>query len=178
VSLSSWIHRLPCKCKDSINNDGSLSFSSSRRQEVVRLAGLEPAAHGLGNRCSIHLSYRRTWSSGLSHFGCSENRRRITGDFLHGFRPVLLRSVRISSYHLRIFPASEIHQGLLRGSTHFHPACPRVPQTVRRHPGEISMSTGTVKSPFKLFSCFRCLNMSNFDQICERSGTARRWVHL
>jgi hypothetical protein len=27
---------------------------------MVRLAGLEPATHGLGNRCSIHLSYRRT----------------------------------------------------------------------------------------------------------------------
>ncbi len=26
---------------------------------LVRLAGLEPAARGLGNRCSIHLSYRR-----------------------------------------------------------------------------------------------------------------------
>ena len=26
---------------------------------VVRLAGLEPAAHSLGNCCSIHLSYRR-----------------------------------------------------------------------------------------------------------------------
>ena len=26
---------------------------------VVRLAGLEPAARGLGNRCSILLSYRR-----------------------------------------------------------------------------------------------------------------------
>lgn len=26
---------------------------------LARLAGLEPATRGLGNRCSIHLSYRR-----------------------------------------------------------------------------------------------------------------------
>ena len=32
----------------------------SARTKVVRLAGLEPATPGLGNRCSIHLSYRRT----------------------------------------------------------------------------------------------------------------------
>jgi hypothetical protein len=29
----------------------------------MRLAGLEPAAHSLGNCCSIHLSYRRMISS-------------------------------------------------------------------------------------------------------------------
>ena len=116
---------------------------------MVRLAGFEPATYGLGNRCSIHLSYRRIRSYGLSHFGCSENRRRITGDFLNGFHPVLLRRMRISSHHLRILPASEFHQGHLRGPTHFHPACPSVPQTVRRHPGEISMATGTIESTFK-----------------------------
>ncbi|MBP1622733.1 MAG: hypothetical protein H6Q07_753 [Acidobacteria bacterium] len=32
---------------------------------MVRLAGLEPATHGLGNRCSIHLSYRRTFYNSL-----------------------------------------------------------------------------------------------------------------
>ena len=32
---------------------------------LVRLAGLEPAARGLGNRCSIHLSYRRIFGNAL-----------------------------------------------------------------------------------------------------------------
>ncbi len=33
--------------------------SSGECVPLVRLAGLEPAAYGLGNRCSIQLSYRR-----------------------------------------------------------------------------------------------------------------------
>ena len=33
---------------------------------LVRLAGLEPAAYGLEVRCSIQLSYRRTWKISIS----------------------------------------------------------------------------------------------------------------
>ena len=33
---------------------------------MVRLAGFEPAAYGLEVRCSIQLSYRRTWKILLS----------------------------------------------------------------------------------------------------------------
>ena len=33
---------------------------------VVRLAGFEPAAYGLEVRCSIQLSYRRTWITFIS----------------------------------------------------------------------------------------------------------------
>ena len=33
---------------------------------VVRLAGFEPAAYGLEVRCSIQLSYRRTWKNLIS----------------------------------------------------------------------------------------------------------------
>ena len=32
--------------------------SNRRTSKMVGLAGVEPATHGLGNRCSIHLSYR------------------------------------------------------------------------------------------------------------------------
>ena len=41
----------------SIKNLQTLSMTTFKT--LVRLAGLEPAARGLGNRCSIHLSYRR-----------------------------------------------------------------------------------------------------------------------
>ncbi len=33
---------------------------------MVRLAGFEPAAYGLEVRCSIQLSYRRTWKNLIS----------------------------------------------------------------------------------------------------------------
>ena len=44
---------------------------------MVRLAGFEPAAYGLEVRCSIQLSYRRTWEILISqarthvHLKCS-----------------------------------------------------------------------------------------------------------
>lgn len=38
-----------------VSGTGSLVTTVTGR---VSLAGLEPATHGLGNRCSIHLSYR------------------------------------------------------------------------------------------------------------------------
>ncbi len=125
------------------------SHGSCESNALVRLAGLEPAAHGLGNRCSIRLSYRRTRDYGLSHFGCSDNRRSITGDSLNGFHSVLLQSARISTRHLQVLPGSQPHQGLLGCSTHCHPACPDMPPTVRPHLGEISMSTGMIKGTFK-----------------------------
>ncbi len=39
---------------------------------LVGLAGLEPAARGLGNLCSVHLSYRPMSISGGHLFRCCE----------------------------------------------------------------------------------------------------------
>ncbi len=57
---------------------------------MVRLAGLEPAAHGLGNRCSIHLSYRRIRTYGLAGLRCIDIRSGIIFDSFNGFHPMLL----------------------------------------------------------------------------------------
>jgi hypothetical protein len=43
--------------------------------EFTRLAGIEPATHGLEGSCSIHVSYRRNrnllYGSGLGFTSCS-----------------------------------------------------------------------------------------------------------
>ncbi len=41
-------------------------------ERLVGLAGLEPAARGLGNLCSVHLSYRPMSISGGHLFRCCE----------------------------------------------------------------------------------------------------------
>jgi hypothetical protein len=131
---------------------GQKGFRAKINQEKdlrVRLAGLEPATHGLGNRCSIHLSYRRIRTYRLCRFGRRENRRGITRDFLHGFHPVLLRRVRISGYHLRIFPAPKFRKCFLRSPAHFHSDRPCMTQAMRRDPQEISTTASPIKGAFK-----------------------------
>ena len=50
---------LPLICLFSSSKESSEILFSLLSFFVVRLGGFELPTHGLGNRCSIHLSYRR-----------------------------------------------------------------------------------------------------------------------
>jgi hypothetical protein len=71
----------------------SLPITSIHKQ-VLRPAGLEPATSGLGNRCSIQLSYERGWSDHPRRLPAGQGDDAVDGSVVRCFDCVLLLGKR------------------------------------------------------------------------------------